>query len=205
MKIPLPEPLLQLYREVGDGVALFWNDGEPIPPSPEQLRVAAEIRKLSGLPFHIATRYSGERSGGMRWPPIAKLVASHLHRSKRSVEYNDNYDFHGVKDRHLARQTALRMRQWFRFHDEGNGDQFCIDTAATPNAVVFDQHDWCDGGSGANGAIMASSLPEFIEQWSKICFQNPKSNWWPSVLGGSGVDWTCDEFDSALRLSDSAL
>lgn len=61
------------------------------------------------------------------------------------------------------------------FQDEDNGDGFCLDTALDHSPVVFDQHDWYDGGTGENGHHLADSLLQFYMDWAPVCFQIPSS------------------------------
>jgi hypothetical protein len=118
-------------------------------------------------------------------------------RSRR----DDEYDYRYTNDPALAKQTALRMRHWLEFHDEGNGDRFCFDMSTAGHPVVFDQHDWMDGGSGHNGHLLGESLLAFYTAWSRVCFQRPEGLWWPSVFQkDGGINWTSKEFRKPFRL-----
>lgn len=169
--IPLPESLLALYQEIGDGMRFHWSSGEEEGP-------------FANIEFE----------------PLEDLMSEHESARSYSVEWDDSYQYPFVDDSILAKQTALKMRNWFAFHAEGNGDMFCLDTADPSCPVVFDQHDWMDGGTGDNGAVMAASLRQFMEEWSQVCFQMPTSLWWGSVLRDGRVDWNSDEFPQPLRL-----
>ncbi len=112
------------------------------------------------------------------------------------------YGFPYVDDSELAFETNRLMRNWIPIHAEGNGDYFSINL--NPDGVgnvIFDQHDWLDGGTGYNGHLMAPDLPTFIESWAAVCFCHPRSLWWKSVIGEDGVNWNSDEFDSRFRVN----
>jgi SMI1 / KNR4 family (SUKH-1) len=201
LPIPLPECLVELYRELGDGFSFRWSDGKLVPPAPEQQRIAAQIGELTGRPFEHPWIDGGKVFAVIEFSPLSELVAHHLERTRGAIEYDTDYEFSHVKDRQLAGKTAQWMKHWLGFHNEGNGDRFCIDTSTEPHSVVLDQHDWFDGATGANGTVLARTLPEFLEQWSRVCFQSPNSLWWwPTVLTESGVNWDGEEFDQRFRL-----
>jgi hypothetical protein len=174
--IPVPKSLAAFYLEVGDGLFFSWDvDGQS---------------KMYGF---------------VEFPPLAELIVTSFDVIKWRTEWKDSFDFHGTKDPRLAKQTALRMRRWLRFYDEGNGDAKCLDTAVDPAPVVFNQHDWFDGGTGENGHVLGPSLFEFLTDWSKVCFQEPEGNWWPSVFRRpGGVDWTSPEFREPFRIPMSS-
>ena len=95
------------------------------------------------------------------FPKLADRVLESFDKLSWKTEWQDDNDFRYTKNPALAKQTALKMRKWMPFHDEGNGDGFCLDTALDPAPVVFDQHDWYDGGTGENGHRLADSLLQF--------------------------------------------
>ena len=94
------------------------------------------------------------------------------------------------------------MRKWVTVFSDGEGDRICLDAGLDPPPVVFDQHDWFDAGSGANGHVLAPTLLDFLTAWSRVCFQLPRELWWPEVFNsdGPGVNWSSDEFDDRFRL-----
>ena len=200
LAIPLPESLVEVYREVGDGLTLAWNDGKPVAPTAAQKRMAARLGRQSGVAFEFPTLDDGKVFATFALPLLSKLVADHQDHARRIAVFDEPYPFAHVRDPSLAKQTAQRMRHWLGFHDEGNGDRICLDAAADPPSVVFDRHDWFDGGAGDNGTPMAPTLAAFLDGWSRVSFQFPRSLYWPSVLTGSGVNWDSDEFDRRFRL-----
>jgi hypothetical protein len=170
--IPIPTSMAEFYAEVGDGLEFGWTT------------------KDDNAPF-----------ANHEFPKLRDRVFQSFDTLRWRIEWSDDYDFRYTKNPALAKQTALRMRKWMPFHDEGNGDAFCLDTALNPAPVVFNQHDW-DGGTGENGRCLADSLLQFYTDWAQVCFQFPRSLWWPTVLkkDGSGVDWTSAEFREPFRL-----
>jgi len=172
--IPIPKSMADFYAEVGDGMLFAWS------------------AKGDRAPF-----------ANHEFPKLADRVIESLDRLSWKIEWQDDYDFRFTENPALAKQTALRMRKWMPFHDEGNGDGFCLDTAQDPAPVVFDTHDWMDGGTGENGHRLADSLLQFYTDWAQVCFQFPCRLWWPTVLSksGVGVDWSSAEFRDPFRLT----
>lgn len=174
-KIPIPSSMADFYAEVGDGLEFAWT-----PQRGESPFANHEFPKLAERTI--------ESIGGISW----------------RTEWSDSYDFRYAKDPQLAKRTASRMRKWLPFHDEGNGDSFCLDTSIEPAPVLFDQHDWYDGGTGENGHLLGDSLLEFYTAWAQVCFQFPSSLYWPSVFKkAGGVKWNSEEFQAPFRLPRS--
>ena len=174
LSLPLPGSLVEFYRETGDGMLFRWSvgglddDDDDDPEADDE----ADYQPFAMVAFR----------------PLLDVVAAHEEDKTRLTEFRDDYDYPHTDDPALAKRTALRMGRWLGFHDEGNGDRFCLDTAVNPEPVVFDQHDWLDGGTGDNGAPMGTTLLAFMEDWARVCFQIPSSLWWPSVLTPSGIN-----------------
>jgi hypothetical protein len=170
--IAIPASMAEFYAEVGDGLFFRWT------PDDDEAPFAA-----------------------FEFPKLRDRIVESIDKVRWRTEWDDTYDFRGTKDRKLAKQTALRMRKWMPFHDEGSGDRFCLDTAIDSAPVVFDQHDWFDGGTGENGHVLAGSLFKFLTDWSQVCFQFPRSLWWPLVFRKPiGINWNSDEFRQPFRL-----
>lgn len=171
--IPIPDSMAEFYAEVGDGLEFGWTaEGDRAPFANHQ------------------------------FPKLAEVVIESLDQVRWKTEWDDNYDFRFTDNPVLAKKTALRMRKWKPFHDEGNGDVISLDTAFEQAPVVFDQHDWYDGGTGENGHQLANSLLQFYKDWAQVCFQFPSRLWWPSVFNkdGPGVDWNSAEFNEPFKL-----
>jgi hypothetical protein len=171
--IPIPPSLADFYTEIGNGMEFGWSSRND-----DRLFANHEIPRI-------------EACAPKSYDNVSWLT-----------EWKDNYEFPHVQDPVLAKTTALKMRKWLPFIHEGNGDSFCLDTSQDPAPVVFNQHDWFDGGTGHNGHRVADSLMEFYSQWSQVCFQLPRSLWWPDVLNknGTGIDWGSAQFQEPFRL-----
>jgi hypothetical protein len=192
-RISLPDDLLEMYAEVGDGTLFRWTLAER--PDLSLIPPAYLFDYLNQLPKNDGP------VGGVELTTLSQLVTYVNESINWRIEWDDDYDYRFTKDPNLAKSTAKRMRKWARFHDEGNGDQFCLDGGIAPSPVVFDKHDWMDGGTGDNGHRLGDSLLAFYQDWSKVCFQGPSSLWWPAVFRPKGgVDWQSDEFDEGFRL-----
>ena len=181
LTLPLPESLVEFYREMGDGMVFRWAFGgfygEP-----------ALDDQGNEQPFAM-----------VEFAPLLEVAQGHEDHKRLLAAFQNDHDYPFTDDPAKARATALRMRWWLGFRHEGNGDRFCLDTAVSPEPVVFDKHDWADGGTGDNGWLMGDTFRGFMEGWSRVCFQFPGSLWWQSVLTPAGVDWESDEFDPRFR------
>jgi hypothetical protein len=165
--ITLPDELRSLYLSVGDGIHFSWEQGD-----------------MFGM-FDL--------------PSLADLL-------KRTTEFRaivaEIADDPGYIDEHCdpahrarAHEIWNSMRSWLRFHEEGNGDGFCI--RAEDGAVVFDQHDWFDGFGDlctTNGLVAGVSLTDFVVQWSRFFFTCPKSLSWGDSDERGRIDWDAGLF-----------
>ena len=137
--------------------------------------------------------------------PVANSVGGAL--EMRDWRFYDDaaareYGFPYTDDPELALVTNGLMHNWIPLHTEGNGDNFSLNL--NPEGfghVVFDHHSWLDGGTGANGFLMANNFTSFFESWAIVCFAQPRSLCWKSVLTDGGVDWASSEFDDRFRLT----
>ena len=186
------------------------------PPATSQDVKSAESRlELSLPPSYVEFVTTVANGLTVRWraddgplacfemPPLSESVDGLLSmRDLRfySEEKAKEYRFPYVDDSELAIETNRRMHYWLPFQADGNGDNLSVNIhRAGQGQIIFDQHDWLDGGTGANGLLMADTMPEFIESWASVCFCHPKSLWWKSVITEDGVDWGSDEFDPHFR------
>jgi cell wall assembly regulator SMI1 len=153
MKVRLPTDLREFYETIGDGFSLRWqadSDGK----APFANLQVPTLKYLAGM-------YTGWREMALYAPEKA-----------------DKYGFPYTKDPALAKRTAARMWHWLPVLEEGNGDLICQDLSDPGCPVIFNKHDWLDGGTGENGHIMAPHLPAFLADWGSVCFQFPKSLYW---------------------------
>ena len=174
VELPVPDGLLQAYRELGEGFSLSWDTlGEPAEVDFDLVLV--ELPDLD--------EYAESLHEGREW----------------RIEWDESYAFDYVDDRALALETARQMRSWLPFADIGNGSRLCIDTADPNGRVVYDQHAWFDGGTGANGLLMAASFESFLRGWAGVCFISPID--WDQALGQRGVDWSDEsKFPARFRV-----
>jgi cell wall assembly regulator SMI1 len=174
MGLKIPADLRKIYLECGNGASFRWQECEDDDKC--EKFVLLEIPNLESLNDQIKN-----------W------------REKRFWSWTAE-DYSIVTDPSLAKLTVQRMKTWLPILEEGNGDKFCVETANGGCAIVFHQHDWNDGGTGNNGPKIADSFTDFLQQWSKACFQLPSSLWWPSVITNCGIDWASEKFDKRYFL-----
>jgi cell wall assembly regulator SMI1 len=175
MNVRLPADLREFYQVIGDGLLLFWQSD---PEDAQKPWGSLQVPELSAL---------AEMCAGWR-----KLVLY-------SPEQAEKYGFTGTKDPALAKRTAARMWNWLPLIEQGNGDSICLDLGAPGCPVVFDKHDWMDGGSGDNGHLLAPNWRAFLRGWGSVCFQF--RSYWPWYFRpGGGMDWDNEEFRSPFRV-----
>jgi cell wall assembly regulator SMI1 len=158
MKVRLPGELREFYQEIGDGFSLFW-EADPCDHT---------------KPW-----------GSLQVPALAALTDLHAGWREMvlySPEKAEEYGFPYTKDSALAKRTAARMWHWLPVIQDGNGDSICLDLGAPGWPVIFDRHDWKDGGSGENGHPLAPNWRAFLTRWGSVCFQPP-----PKVCTGRGA------------------
>ena len=89
------------------------------------------------------------------------------------------------------------MESWVPFWDEGNGDHFCVD--ASSGRIVYDQHDWFDGFGSlttTSGIVAGQNLSDFLENWSRFCFQPNKNLWWGEFGKFGAIKWEAVYFEA---------
>lgn len=137
--------------------------------------------------------------------PNLKELVKHVESWKGILYYTpeqiEEYGFPHTDNPALAKQTAERMNNWVPLLGSGEADLICVDLGAPGCPVVYHKHDWMDGGTGENGTFMAANWTEFLESWSKVCFQDPFPKDWPEFfLPEGGIDWESDSFAEPFRL-----
>ncbi|VTU00414.1 : SMI1_KNR4 [Gemmataceae bacterium] len=176
MGVQLPAELREFYQAFGDGVGVFWRS------DPDDF----------GKPW-----------GSLNVPTLASL-AEMYHGWRGLVLYTpeqaEKYGFPYTDDPALAKRTAARMWHWLPIIDEPNGDAICLDLGAPGCPVVFNRHDWMDGGTGDDGHILAPSWRAFLMAWGSVCYQDPV-HWTDCLRQGGGVDWSCKRFDRSLHVA----
>lgn len=181
MNARLPAELREFYQTVGDGFSLRWQADADDSNAPFANLQVPTLK-------YLASMYIGWRGMVLYSPEAA-----------------DKYGFPYTKDPALAKRTAARMWHWLPVLEEGNGDSICHDMSDPSCPVIFNQHDWLDGGSGDNGHRLASNWRAFLTAWGSVCFQFPKSLYWPLCFRpGGGVAWDGEQFRSPFRVGGLA-
>lgn len=137
-----------------------------------------------------------ENYGAFSFPSVKELGKNRKTWEQADLMTDDDFPF--VKDKAFAQATLAEMRQWLPFDEEGEGDKLCLDCGVGSEAVRFHRHDWFDGGTGANGSVMAPDFRSFLQDWSRVCFVWP--TWWQATLGSEGAVWDSDDFPPKYRL-----
>jgi len=99
---------------------------------------------------------------------------------------------------HTEEADALcrRMMHWIPILDEGNGDQLCVDASVPEGPIVSHQHDWTVGRERPdNGFVVAAGILELLEDWSRVCFSNPRSLGWKAFKEAGRLEWTGEYFE----------
>lgn len=180
MQVRLPAELREFYQTVGDGFVQYWQSDPGDPNSPWG---GLEVPSLSAL----TEMYHG-------WRGVVLY----------SAEQAEKYGFPYTQDPALANRTAARMWHWLPIFEHGNGDMICLDLGDPGCPVVFDKHDWMDGGSGDNGHPLAPNWRAFLMSWGSVCFQEPEGLYWPSCFRPGGVAWDGEHFRSPYRIAGLA-
>ncbi len=115
--IAIRASLLDFYAEIGDGFEFGWSS-------------IGNNTTFANLEISRIANCAPKSIDDVSW----------------LTEWNDDYEFSHARDPALAKATALKMRRWLSFFNLGNGDNFCLDTSLHPSPVLFNQHDWYDGG-----------------------------------------------------------
>jgi len=166
----LPEELRALYLEYANGFYCRWAVGNDFQDANE--------------------------CGSLEIPSLPKLVSyrePYVDFWMCSLDVTAEPCFRNV-DRNKVQETIARMQHWLPFCEEACGDQFCIDLR--DSKVVYNEHDWFDGGDGTNGHILAATFAGFITKWARVCFTSPISQYWPDAFTPDGIDWTSVHFDA---------
>ena len=172
---PIPQSVIDVYSEIGDGFHFEWQEPDAHEP-----------------PFD-----DDVHDGKLEFPTLATLVER---RSDFANAWWASEDFakSGYRNPDLAQEQANRMVNWTWFVDEGNGDKLCIDFA-TEEVVYFDHTGICDN-IGENGTVMASDLREFLIGWSSVCFAGPGGQFWPDAFTDDGIDWGPEYFGDRYQV-----
>jgi cell wall assembly regulator SMI1 len=168
--LALPESFAAFYTDFADGFDFSWQ-------KTERERGAFSIPTLKQL--------SKDRRA---WETLVR----HFLDDPRSLDRCIDPPF-----RAEAFEIWRKMTSWVPFWDEGNGDHFCVDTSN--GRIVYDQHDWFDGFGSllakTNGLIAGQSLADFLQNWSRFCFQPNKRLWWGEFGEFGAIKWEPEFFE----------
>jgi cell wall assembly regulator SMI1 len=177
LSIKFPGDLRELYLALGDGFVFSWKD------------TAREGKPFAAVAFPTLSDLAGLYKG---WRQMALYTP----------EAAEKYGFPYTADPVLAKRTAASVWHWLPVLDEGNGDMICQDLVDPGCPIIFNKHDWMDGGSGDNGHFLAWGWHHFLHDWGRVCFQMPKNLWWPGCFRtGGGIEWDGDGFHEPFRIS----
>jgi cell wall assembly regulator SMI1 len=207
MKQAVIEDLLGPVRRHLQGLGIQPQEQRNAPATESELS-AAETTIGAVLPPEIRSVYREYANGfRFRWaldddfddgderdclelPDLTGLVA---YRKPYRDNWASDLDLSDIPDPRAARDTVTSMQHWLPFWEEANGDQFCLDLR--DGKIVFNVHDWFDGGDGTNGHLVAHGFVDFITAWSKVCFSGPMGLYWPDAFSDAGIDWLAEHFD----------
>jgi hypothetical protein len=134
--VPLPQSLVEFYAEMGEKVQLSWSAGPVIPSTEEIRKLEEQLTVYFGRQYRFPAEHGRGTSGGVDVFSLEGVVSTWERAVEICAEYDDSYAFPYAADPTQARLTGMRMRHWLAFHDEGNGDEFCLDTRVRPERIV---------------------------------------------------------------------
>lgn len=164
IRAELPDEMRQLYLAYANGLSFRWASAED---------------------FDDADAF-----GAFELPDLPSLVRGC--KTHRDFWTAAPLDLSKYRNPETTRNTMADMQYWLPFWEEGNGDEFCMDLR--DGRIVFNEHDWFDGGDGTNGHLLASNFRELITNWSRVCFAAPMSLYWPDAFSADGIDWSSKHF-----------
>ena len=139
--------------------------------------------------------------GGFSIPNLTQLSEQRLNWERNVQDFlNDPNSLDRCVDlpfRAEAFKIWHEMKSWVPFWREEDGDHFCVDVRN--GQIIFDQHDWFDGFGSltkANGIIAGTNFEEFLNNWSRFCFQPNKSFWWGEFNKFGVIKWEAEYFNA---------
>ena len=91
---------------------------------------------------------------------------------------------------------AEDILNWYPLIKFLNGDAFCLDFRN--GNIVFYEHEVFDGEKNLHGLIIATSLNDLFEKWSKIHFLD--YYYWDEVVNSEGIDLTSNALKEIMNL-----
>jgi hypothetical protein len=162
---PMPAELRRFYTEMGDAFEFVPDD---VPNSP-----------LEGWEPNHLSDYAIWNKGF--FSQIEEEVSREIGSNRPRVEPG------------LLRHEAERREQWTPFYGfSGGGDVLCLDSEG--KVQFYQAMDWT-ACPDLCSFVLADSLPDFVERWSKYSFVAPGSSWTSFCWGRSGIfDWSPGHF-----------
>ena len=100
----------------------------------------------------------------------------------------------------LLRQEMERRKRWMPFYGfVGGGDYLCLDLNLSPPAVRFHDSLCWVAIHQTRDIILATSLTDFVERWSRYHFLSPSGAWTSFCRGRSGrFNWAPEHFPKVV-------
>jgi hypothetical protein len=154
---PMPAQLRGFWTEMGDGFAFVPNDAPDFP--------------LEGWEPNWLSDYATWHTGFSG--AIEEEAAGEIASSRPRV------------DPQLLREEAERRRRWIPFYGfVGGGDVLCLDVEG--KVRFYEALNW-RARPATWSFVLADSLRDFVEKWSRYSFTEPGCPWTSFCHGLSGV------------------
>ncbi len=132
--------------------------------------------KFSLCWFDNEDNYVGE----IHFVPYNSLLKEHADLIEIMNEsYNADLDEYSIK------QDILNWYPLFKFK---NGDAFCVDKRN--GKIVYYEHEVFDTGKNLHGLVIANTISDLYEKWSRIHFSN--IYYWDEIVDENGIDLTSE-------------
>lgn len=80
------------------------------------------------------------------------------------------------------------IKHWYPLFYFPNGDAFCLDIRN--GTVVFYEHEIYEGEKNLHGLLIATSINDLYEKWSRFHFKDIYD--WSEVVNEEGIDLECE-------------
>ncbi len=84
---------------------------------------------------------------------------------------------------------------WYPLFYFPNGDAFCLDIRN--GTVVFYEHEIYDGEKNLHGLLLATSIDDLFEKWSRFHFMDVYD--WSEIVNEEGIDLECEALSKYLK------
>jgi cell wall assembly regulator SMI1 len=168
---PMPAELRRFYLELGDGFQFIPDETEQV------YRVGWEPMRLSDHKLGNRGFYSQMEEGAMQ-----ELSGRHPRVGPDQL-----------------REEMEKRKKWMPFYGfTGGGDYLCLDLSVNPPPVRFYAAFTWMATPATWDFVLARSLTEFIQQWSRYNFLSPSGEWTSFCHELSGqFDWKPEHFKAA--------